>query len=199
MFTPLLFLTACVLLALVAGLLVAVAVQIRAFKRTAVQVPLLGQSLATDLLAARGALESLKKDLGAPGFAGQVAEAARLRQDLQFLVARAETLAQQLEQAPQRPPAPPVQPATIPDAGLLGASVAQHNQAGVDLATTQPRAPDPLEALLATLAQSELVAKKPVPESAPSNAPNNVVKLAQKPKKRTVSQAELDLQKSLAG
>ncbi len=214
MVATILLLTSCVLLALVGGFLLLVWQQLRAFRREALRMPVLGQELMGHLVEARKGLENLRVSSQSqlPELQREMAAAQSHRQDLQYLNARAEALCQVLEQHAARTPvaAPAVvaaQPVTRepqplvpvaadePDAGLLGAEVAQSNQAGVAFTQTEAvRTPDPLEQLLATLAQSELVKK-------PGTAGSNVVKLPEssKRKPRVVAQAELDLKKSLAG
>lgn len=208
MVTSILLLTSCVLLALVGGFLLMVWQQLRAFRQEALRMPALGNELMNHLVEARKGLEVLRGQSQSllPEIQREIAEVQGHRQDLQYLNARAEALCKVLEQHATRPPALAVreaQPLALvaadePDAGLLGAEVAQSNQAGVAFTQTEaPRTPDPLEQLLATLAQSELV-KKPEPDA----LANNIVKLpsqAKRSKPRVVAQAELDLKKSLAG
>lgn len=91
-------LTSVLLLALVAGLLVAVGLELRRLKPALRGAPLLAEQLTAQVLSVKQLLGQVKQGVSAVG--PQVAEAEKLRQDLQYLCARAEQLAQRLEVEP---------------------------------------------------------------------------------------------------
>lgn len=183
----LLGLVSCLLLALVAGLLLAVGQQVQAVRKEMRAAPLLAEELARQLLAARTALEQLKRAAAeaAPGIEKNMNEANRVRQDLQFLAARGEQLAARLEgQVAVLPAAAGEVPLPGRESGRVATTVAHANSN----AATQPGpvvSADPLETLLAGLS--------------PDMSQEPVSKMPRRGKPRTVSQAELDLREKLAG
>lgn len=88
-----------VLLALVAGLLLTVGWWLYEFRQSYKKIPLLGEELTRQLIAAREALQAMQRSAkeSGPELSRNVAEAQKLAQDLQFLTQRADAAASQLE------------------------------------------------------------------------------------------------------
>lgn len=144
-------LTSALLLALVAGLLIAVGLELRALKPSLRGAPLLAEQLTAQVLGVKQLLVQLKAGVGE--VAPTLGEAERLRQDLQYLVARAEQLAARLE-------GDGTLEGTVTTQTPLGRSVKAAVEARVEeiarsngVAATNPArvAQDPLEELLAGL------------------------------------------------
>lgn len=131
-------LVSCVLLALVAGLLLAFGQQVRQVKADLKKAPLLAEDLARQMMQAREALVQLQKAVKdtAPDVDKVIREAEKARQDLQFLNARAETLARQLEDRTQT-----VTPATQVRAALAGEDVSRMPSRIVPVAAAYGAAP----------------------------------------------------------
>ncbi len=185
-----------VLLALVAGLLLMVSFQLRAWRSTNAQAPLLAEKLTEAIMSARKGLADLKAELIAQGpeISRLTTEASQMRVELQFLIQRGEQMAGRLEQDTRPATAavrvqddeddlPVVRLAPGTQAVVEQVSVANGLAAKPVNATQNPAGDDPLEALLANLQGGvETIRKSPEGK-----------------RKRTgpVTQAELDLQQSL--
>lgn len=167
------------LLSVVAGLLMALWLQLREWKESTREAPLLAEKMTEQLMQARRGLEELKRALvsSGPEISGLISEAGKMRVELQFLIQRAEKVASSLDR--------PVSTVEVDTAPLVSAV---ENVAGANGMAAQPSqvAHDPLEDLLANL-QSE--------------DQGNVTLLHKNPRKRKgpVTQAELDLQQKVAG
>lgn len=87
------------LLALVAGLLLAVGQQVRVWRQAVANSPLLAEQLATQLLAARHGLESLRKGVleQGPELTRLLSEGSKVRTELQFLLEKAEQRAARMD------------------------------------------------------------------------------------------------------
>ncbi|MBI1308835.1 MAG: hypothetical protein GC129_03105 [Proteobacteria bacterium] len=164
-----------VLLGLVAGLLMALWWQLRDWKASVREAPLLAETMAEQLMAARRGLEELKKNLVAhgPELSGLLSEGGKVRVELQFLLQRAEQLAAKLEAG---------QPPRRGEVVAMVEEVAGANGKAVQLSEPSH---DPLEDLLAGLQQK----------------PDNVTPMRKPGRKRMgpVTQAELELQQKVAG
>ncbi len=186
-----------VLLALVAGLLLMLHLQLRQWRTTAQQAPVLAENLAEAILSARRGLNEMKQGLTqlGPDLSRLIDEGSKARVELQFVLQRAESLAAKLDK-PARPAGdeddlPMVRLA--PETQAVVERVAGANTLATTLTKPAPlRAPvaegkgqDPLEELLANL---QTVADAPAPE-----------KPARRKRTGPVTQAELDLQQSLKG
>ena len=204
-------LVSCLLLALVAGLLLTIGEQLKRMKADFRKAPLLAEDLASQLMQAREAMAQLQKaakDAG-PSLQPVLKEAERVRQDLEFLSARADKLAQRLERqvsgegddvAVVALPAP----AEAKVGPLLGGGIARgaasYRAAAADMTqvevqnvkaaatTADERQPDLLEGLLGAL-QDDVVA------SEHADSADTVTRRAKA--RRTISQAELDLREKL--
>lgn len=173
-----------VLLALVAGLMLALWTQLRDWRKHLRDTPLLAEQMAEQLLSARNGLEELRRNLlsHGPELTRLLSEGGKTRVELEFLIQRAEQLAQKIERVGQ-----PVAASAV----LLKAldPVAMEEVAGANGQAIQPAKParDPLEDLLAGLQQYEelpSIAKSP--------------QLAKRKRSGPVTQAELDLQRKVA-
>lgn len=171
----------CVLLALVAGLLMTVGLWLYEFRQNYKKAPLLGEELTRQLMAARDALLGLQKTAKetGPELAKAVSAAQTIMQDLTFLVARAEKVADKLDAATsQGKPRPGKVPAAE------GGKVVSEN---VVAAASASR--DPLEELLAGLGNEPA----PVPQQAPQP------ELNLSPPEMAPPAAEVKLRRTLAG
>lgn len=170
-----------ILLAMVAGLLMALWTQLRDWRKANREAPLLAEQLAEQMLAARNGLNGLKQSLTAeaPELNRLLSEGAQLRLDLQFLLQRCEQLAQKLEQmsAPSMVVSTRYEVEQV--AGANGQAVGQN------LTKAEAAGKDPLEELLAGLQQATVA--------------TNVTPIASARRKRSgpVTQAELDLQQKV--
>lgn len=190
-----------VLLALVAGLLMAVWFQLRDWRRANREAPLLAERLAEQLLAARKGLADLKQGLTSmgPELSTTLSDGGKLRVELQFLMQRCEQVAGKLEQLGQYS-ATVAQAETVAEARqkdddlheakVTLAEVAGQNGAASSQGTVRHEhgegGHDPLEELLAGLQKSEAVQEE------------NVTKLSlRRRRKGPVTQAELDLQHNI--
>lgn len=184
-----------VLLALVAGLLLVVHIQLKEWRVTAREAPLLAEKLTEAMLSARKGLADVKQELAASGpELNRLIEAAgQSRVELQYLLQRAEHMGQRLEHVTRR------QPQDVDD--LPSVTLAPETQAVVErvasangraakplaqpVLSSSDRVGDPLEELLANL------------QTAGEEQP--VSKTPQRKRSGPVTQAELDLQQSLKG
>ncbi len=183
------------LLALVAGLLLMLHFQLKEWRVAAREAPLLAEKLTEAILSARKGLADIKHELSGSGpeLNRLIDAAGQSKVELQFLLQRAESLGDKLEQATRR------RAVTVED-DLPSVRLAPETQAVVERvagangmaarplpqAAPAGREGDPLEELLANL-QTAGVADAPVSKS---------------PKRKRsgpVTQAELDLQQSLKG
>lgn len=171
-----------ILLALVAGLLMALWTQLRDWRKANREAPLLAEQLAEQMLAARKGLTGLKQALTgeAPELNRLLSEGAQLRLDLQFLLQRCEQVAQRLEQITSSRPLPQAKQAVAETVAGANGQAAGQNMAKPDAAGGT----DPLEELLAGLQE----------------ATGNVTPISRARRKRVgpVTQAELDLQQKVA-
>jgi hypothetical protein len=168
------------LLAMVAGLLLALWFQLRDWRQANKAAPLLAEQLAEQLLAARKGLADLKATLTAngPELNRLLGDAGKLRVELQYLLQRGEQLAQKLDTR------------TLARTGEVSVElVAGANGQAASRNLAKPDAPaaltgDPLEELLAGLQQGDdgLIAKAGTPK---------------RKRAGSVTQAELDLQQNL--
>jgi hypothetical protein len=140
------------LLALVAGLLLAVGQQVRVWRHAVANSPLLAEQLATQLLAARQGLESLRKGVleQGPELSRLLSEGGKLRTELQFLLEKAEQRAARmdLQLAKSQAEGGEVKPSRNNGKQALIEQVAGAN--GHAIMPSQPSS-DPLEELLAGL------------------------------------------------
>jgi hypothetical protein len=138
------------LLALVAGLLLAVGQQVRVWRQVMAQSPLLAEQLAMQLLSARQGLEHLRAGLmqQGPELTRLTSDAGKLRTDLQYLLEKADQAAARMDMK-LHPPTESAKSARLPK--VQGAVVEQ--VAGANGHAIQPSQPshDPLEDLLAGL------------------------------------------------
>ena len=185
-----------VLLALVAGLLLMLHMQLRHWREAARQAPLLAETLTEGMLTARRGLSEMKQELVklGPDLSRLIDEGGKARVELQFVLQRAEQLAAKLDK--------PAKPGTEDDLPMV--RLAPETQAVVErvagantLANTLTNSPvvrpqkhasagqDPLEELLANLqtVESDKATEKP----------------AKRKRSGPITQAELDLQQSLKG
>ncbi|MCA3243820.1 MAG: hypothetical protein INF43_00755 [Alphaproteobacteria bacterium] len=142
------------LLAMVAGLLLAVGQQVKVWRRAVADSPLLAEQLATQLLAARQGLESLRKGVveQGPELSRLLSEGGKLRTELQFLLEKAEQRAARLDlQLDKSAPAATGAKVLPTKAAAKNALIEQ--VAGANGHAIQPSQPsqDPLEELLAGL------------------------------------------------
>ncbi len=184
------------LLALVAGLLLVLHFQLKEWRVAAREAPLLAEKLTEAIMSARKGLADIKHELtsSGPELNRLIDAAGQSRVELQFLLKRAETVAEKLDSGTSRKGAddddlphvrlaPEVQAVVERVAGANGLAarpLPQQASAG------SARDGDPLEELLANL-QTVAGAETPVTKS---------------PKRKRsgpVTQAELDLQQSLKG
>lgn len=171
-----------VLLALVAGLLIMISVQLRTWRSANREAPLLAEKLTEVILSARKGLADLKQELVAqgPDLGRLTNEASKLRTELQYLIQRGSQMADQLDSREQelRDDLPVVRLAPASQAVVEQVSVAN----GLAAKPVETRGHDPLEELLAGLqGTAEPVKKSP----------------AKRKRVGPVTQAELDLQQSL--
>lgn len=174
-----------VLLALVAGLLLMVSFQLRAWRSANAQAPLLAEKLTEAILSARKGLADLKGELvaQAPELGRLTTEASQLRVELQFLIQRATQMAERMD-APK-----PEEEIDLPVVRLAPAAQAVVERVAVaNGLAAKPMAPataeggdDALETLLANL----------------QGGGEEVRKLSKRKRTGPVTQAELDLQQSL--
>jgi uncharacterized protein YneF (UPF0154 family) len=196
-----------VLLAMVAGLLLALWFQLKAWKAVAKEAPLLTESLTSQLMAARTGLADLKKALVAqgPDLERLISEAGKTRVELQFLLQRAEVVAQKLDAPASAGMVVPSTPVGVaPVLSAQGESVAEvvgqiqqmveevSSTNGVATAkpasqTVEQMGQDPLEELLAGLNRA---AETPLEDQSAAIRRRRV---------GPVTQAELDLQQQLRG
>lgn len=178
-----------VLLALVAGLLLALWFQLRDWRKHLQEAPLLAEQLAEQLLSARNGLEELKKSLLAhgPELSRLLSEGGKLRVELELLLQRGEQMARKLDQ--------PVEVRRVDVIPTVEAAAVVEEVAGANGHAIQPAraARDPLEDLLAGLQQyeedSSPIAKSPAARPAQP---------ARRKRSGPVTQAELDLQRKVA-
>ncbi|RYG62273.1 MAG: hypothetical protein EON60_00400 [Alphaproteobacteria bacterium] len=187
-----------VLLALVAGLLLMVSFQLRAWRSSNAQAPLLAEKLTEAILSARKGLSDLKSELVAQGpeISRLTTEASKMRVELQFLIQRGEQMANRLESDTSRSAAssradddedaeamPMVRLAPDTQAVVERVAVANGLAGNPRQQIKTQGGEDPLETLLANL-QGE----------------GGVDMIKKSPKRKRVgpvTQAELDLQQSL--
>ena len=173
-----------VLLALVAGLLITLYFQLREWRSAAADAPLLAEKLTEAIMSARKGLAALRADLVAhgPELMKISGEASKLRTELQFLLQRGAKLADELDEreAEARADMPMLRLAPTTQAVVEQVAVAN----GLAAKPVKEAADgDPLEELLANL----------------QTQPAETVKKSPKRKRSgPVTQAELDLQQSLA-
>ncbi|TKW60696.1 MAG: hypothetical protein DI628_07305 [Blastochloris viridis] len=186
------------LLALVAGLLLVLHFQLKEWRVAAREAPLLAEKLTEAILSARKGLADIKQELSGSGpeLNRLIDAAGQSKVELQFLLQRAESMGDKLEQATSR------RTVVTDEEDLPSVRLAPETQAVVErvasangtaakplpqaLQAGMGRDGDPLEELLANL-QTTGVADAPVTKS---------------PKRKRsgpVTQAELDLQQSLKG
>lgn len=178
-----------VLLALVAGLLLMVSFQLRTWRSTNAQAPLLAEKLTEAILSARKGLADLKAELVAQGpeLGRLTTEAAKLRVELQFLIQRGQQVADRMDNGGRMPVEEGDE--DLPVVRLAPAAQAVVEQVAVaNGLAAKPMAPapagtgeDPLETLLANLQGGAETIKKP----------------GKRKRVGPVTQAELDLQQSL--
>jgi hypothetical protein len=172
-----------ILLAMVAGLLMALWAQLRDWRKANREAPLLAEQLAEQMLAARNGLNGLKQSLTAeaPELNRLLSEGAQLRLDLQFLLQRCEQLAQKLEQMSAQNVVVSKRYEVEQVAGANGQAIGQNLTKAEPQGTKQ----DPLEELLAGLQQATVA--------------TNVTPISTARRKRSgpVTQAELDLQQKI--
>lgn len=187
-----------VLLALVAGLLLMVSFQLRTWRSSNAQAPLLAEKLTEAILSARKGLSDLKSELVAQGpeISRLTTEASKMRVELQFLIQRGEQMANRLESDTSRP-ASSSQANDEDDDAMPMVRLAPNTQAVVEqvaVANGLAAKPvqqvvqnaggeDPLETLLANL-QGE-------------GGADTIKKSPKRKRVGPVTQAELDLQQSL--
>lgn len=191
------------LLALVAGLLLALHQQMKDWRATSKQAPLLAEKLTEALMSARGGLADLKKELAtlAPDLNRLVEEGGKARTELQFLLQRAEKTGARLagerevvegrdeddEMLPQARLAPDALAAVERVAGANG--LAARNDTPRELVRVGG---DPLEELLANLQGGDMQGSDgPVVSKHPADT--------KRKRSGPVTQAELDLQQHLKG
>lgn len=186
-----------VLLALVAGLLLALYFQLKVWRSTNREAPLLAEKLAEAMLSARKGLADLKHELVAqgPDLNRLLTEGGKLRVEMQFLLQRGAQLAERLditehsradygrqgddvdEDMPVMRLSPAAQAVVEQVAGANGQAI------GTATVATRPTANgDPLEELLANLQTTPV---EPLRKS------------GKRKRVGPVTQAELDLQQSL--
>jgi hypothetical protein len=138
------------LLALVAGLLLAVGQQVRVWRQAVANSPLLAEQLAAQLLAARQGLESLRKGVleQGPELSRLLSEGGKLRTELQFLLEKAEARAARMDLQLAKADNATVRPTKANGKQSLIEEVAGAN--GHAIMPSQPSS-DPLEELLAGL------------------------------------------------
>lgn len=185
-----------VLLALVAGLLLMVSFQLRAWRSNNAQAPLLAEKLTEAIMSARKGLADLKTELVAQGpeISRLTTEASKMRVELQFLIQRGEQMAGRLEADTSRPrtvarvdededeidlPVMRLAPGT--QAVVEQVAVANGLAAKPVAATQKADGDDPLEVLLANL----------------QHGGEGIQKSPKRKRVGPVTQAELDLQQSL--
>lgn len=182
------------LLALVAGLLLTLHIQLKEWRVAAREAPLLAEKLTEAIMSARKGLADIRHELTAagPDLSRLIEESGKQRVELQFLLQRADKVAQRME-SPQR--------AEPDDEGVGGVRLAPEVQAVVERVAgangmaakpmpqpqTEARGGDPLEELLANL------------QTVPGAVTDVVAKSPKRKRSGPVTQAELDLQQSLKG
>ncbi|RYG62165.1 MAG: hypothetical protein EON60_00825 [Alphaproteobacteria bacterium] len=186
-----------VLLALVAGLLLMVSFQLRTWRSSNAQAPLLAEKLTEAILSARKGLGDLKSELVAQGpeISRLTTEASKMRVELQFLIQRGEQMANRLEGDTSRSVSasravddedeemPMVRLAPSTQAVVEQVSVANGLAAKPVQQVQNQDGDDPLETLLANL-QGE-------------GGADTIKKSPKRKRVGPVTQAELDLQQSL--
>lgn len=188
-----------VLLALVAGLLLVVHIQLKEWRVTAREAPLLAEKLTEAMLSARKGLADMRQELvsSGPELNRLIEAAGQSRVELQYLLQRAEGMADKIDAATRRTR----DRAEEMEEELVGVSLAPETQAVVErvasangraakplaqpVLSSSDRVGDPLEELLANL------------QTAGEEQP--VSKIPQRKRSGPVTQAELDLQQSLKG
>lgn len=207
----------CVLLALVAGLLMTVGVWLYEFRKNYNKMPALAEQLAKQLMAARDAMDNLKKAAreSVPELERKLLDTSRTMQDLRFLTSRAEEVLNKLEQGTPvvasvtetvsvatshaddativvEQTLKPLGGPMLGAGGVMAARVAVSNgQAASVLNETPDTQPDPLEELLAGLSSANETALEEaglVAHEVSATAKATRIK----------SQAELDLRAKLA-
>ncbi len=206
-------LVSCVLLALVAGLLLTIGEQLKRMKADFRKAPLLAEDLASQLMQAREAMAQLQKaakDAG-PLLQPVLKESERVRQDLEFLTARAEKLAQRLEDDVRRDvqDEPVVAlPVAAKVGPLLTAYRAPEEMTQVEVQNVKAvatvadeRQPDLLEEILSTLHSQQVVGPRVNGAETSDNSERKTSSdepvMRRVKARRTVSQAELDLREKL--
>lgn len=166
------------LLALLAGLLLTVGWWLYEFRQSYKQMPLLGEELTRQLMAAREALTNLQRTAkeSGPELAKAIVEARKVLQDLQYLTQKADESAGKLD-------AQRVVAAVADGAKVVPASVVSEN-----VVAAASAAHDPLEELLAGLGE----AKQPEP-MLPLLARSEEVPVGRRP-----SRTEEDMRRKLA-
>ncbi len=153
------------LLALVAGLLLAVGQQVRLWRQAVGQSPLLAEQMATQLLAARQGLETLRQGVLAQGpeLSRLLSEGSKVRTELQFLLEKAEQRASRLDMHLSKATAL-ADNATVKPAKNQVRAALMEQVAGANGHAIQPSIPshDPLEDLLAGLQEPTLNRRGPV-------------------------------------
>lgn len=173
-----------VLLALVAGLLLMLYFQLKIWRVANREAPLLAEKLTEAMLSARKGLADLKQDLigQGPELGRLTTEASKLRVELQFLLQRGAQVAAQLEAREDEVRADMPMARLAPVTQAVVEQVAVANGLAAKPIKDNGNGGDPLEELLANLQTEEPVRKSP----------------AKRKRVGPVTQAELDLQQSLA-
>lgn len=145
-----------VLLGGVAGLLLALWFQLRDWRQSVAQAPLMAERLAEQLMAARKGLEELKRSViaQAPELNQLLSEGGKLRVELQYLLQRAEKIGGNGEGKLSQ---------TVKNAEAMVEEIAGANGQAIQSSHT---AHDPLEDLLAGLQAEVEGLGKPVQRSA---------------------------------
>lgn len=185
--TAYLSLLSVILLALVAGLMLALWLQLRDWREANRKAPLLAEQLAEQLLSARKGLHELKQVLTAqaPELNRLLGEGSKVRLELQLLLQRAEQAAARLETTVASGAGPVVTLAPVAEkvAGANGHAAGQA-LAKPERTVAEKAASDPLEELLAGLQQA-------------GSDTSNVTPIGRRARSGPVTQAELDLQQSI--
>ena len=156
----------CVLLALVAGLLLLLGQLLRGMRRELREAPLLAEKLAQQLLAVRTGLEQARHEIHqaahklGPDLGAQLQAAQTTVNDLKFLIARGEQVANRVEQTAAGHPNGKLQATVTVTSEPAEAPVTYAPQAVVQ---HHPQQADPLESLLADL--EEAAGTQPGPET----------------------------------
>ena len=184
-----------VVLALVAGLLLTLWLNLRMWRESATAAPVLAERLTEQLLAARRGLEELKKALMAvsPEVSKLLSDGRKMQVDLEFVMQRAEQVAKGLAEGAV------AKSGAVKGGGgqvvadkvrLDSEAVAGANGKAVQVSAV---AHDPLEDLLAGLQAATGGVEG-------QNQNDNVVRKSAQSRRRTpVTQAELDLQQKIHG